>query len=226
MRRGLFIAGTDTEVGKTLVACAITRGLVRRGLSVAALKPVAAGCEATPEGLRNGDALALMGAANVALPYDVVNPYAFAPPIAPHIAAAEAGTVIAEARIRDCVAEAQRRSDWVVVEGVGGWLVPIDGRSTMADVAKALGYPVVLVVGLRLGCLNHALLSAESIAAHGLTMAGWVANHIDPAMARSAQNVQSLAARLPAPCLAEVPVLADPTPTRVAPHLDLQGLGG
>ncbi|MBW8459365.1 MAG: dethiobiotin synthase [Thiobacillus sp.] len=196
--RGLFVTGTDTGVGKTRVAVALIHALRARGLRVAAMKPVSAG---SAPGELNGDVTALLRAANVDADLGDVNPYAFAEPVAPHIAAARAGVRIE----LDVIAEAYGRlaaaADVVVVEGAGGWRVPLNERDDMADLAQRLGLPVVLVVGLRLGSLNHALLTAESIARRQLPWAGWVGNHIDPAMARQAENIAALRARLPDPCL-------------------------
>jgi dethiobiotin synthetase len=208
--RGVFITGTDTGVGKTLVATAIVRALVASGLRVAGMKPVASGAERGPDGLRNADALALSGAANVAAPYETLNPYCFEPPIAPHIAAREAGVAIDIHRVRSLFQELAHEADFVVVEGAGGWLAPISATQTLADLALALEVPVILVVGLRLGALNHALLTAESIAARGAQLAGWAASHVDPAFARSAENLATLEARLRAAPLASVPFLTHP----------------
>ncbi len=214
--RGLFIAGTDTEVGKTLAAVSVTRALVHAGLRVAAMKPVAAGAVATAKGLRNGDAASLAAAANVAADYELVNPYCLAAPVSPHIAAAEAGITIELGRIVERFEELARRADCVVVEGAGGWLAPIGERQTMADVAGALKLPVILVVGLRLGCLNHALLSARAIEASGLRLAGWIANHIEPRLERARENVATLERLLGGPPLAALPYEALPYE---APHL-------
>jgi len=196
--RGLFVTGTDTGVGKTRVAVALIHALRACGLRVAAMKPMSAG--SAPGGL-NEDVAALLRAANVDADLRDVNPYAFAEPIAPHIAAQQAGVRIE----LDVIAEAYGRlaaaADVVVVEGAGGWRVPLNERDDMADLARCLGLPVVLVVGLRLGCLNHALLTAESIARRKLLWAGWVANQVDPAMVCQAENVAALRARLPDPCL-------------------------
>ena len=190
--RGVFIAGTDTGVGKTVVAAALVRALVREGLLVAAMKPVAAGAELTPCGLRNADALRLIEAANVTAAYERVNPYCFAPPIAPHIAAHEAGSLIDTALLRECFQELADLSDCVVVEGAGGWLTPIGPGQTMADVAAALGLPVVLVVGLKLGCLNHAALTARALGSHGAGLAGWIGNSITPDFDRKTANIAAL----------------------------------
>lgn len=178
--RNLFVTGTDTGVGKTRVSAALLRAAVARGERVLGMKPVASGCRATPLGARSEDAEALLAAGNVAAVYDDVNPYAFLPPTAPHLAAAAAGVTIDIERIRACYQRLAARAGRVVVEGVGGWLVPIGAQATMADVVRALDLPVVLVVGMRLGCINHALLTAQAVHAAGCRIIGWVANHIDP----------------------------------------------
>jgi dethiobiotin synthetase len=196
--RGLFVTGTDTGVGKTRVAVALIRALREQGLRVAAMKPVSAG---SAPGELNEDVVALRQAADVAADLHDVNPYAFAEPVAPHIAAQQAGVRIELDIIVAAYARLAAAADVVVVEGAGGWRVPLNEREDMADLAQALGLPVVLVVGLRLGCLNHALLTAESIASLKLPWAGWVGNHIDPAMAQQAANLDALRARLPEPCL-------------------------
>ncbi len=203
--RGLFVTGTDTGAGKTVVAAGLVRALRARGLRVAAMKPVASGCERTPEGLRNADALALAAAAEWEGPYADVNPYAFAPPIAPHVAAEEAGTTIRFDAVREAFGRLAARADLVVVEGVGGWRVPLGPDGDVADLCAALGLPVVLVVGMRLGCLSHALLTAESVAARGCPLVGWAACDVDPAMERRDRSLACLRARLPAPFLGEVP---------------------
>ncbi len=195
---GFFITGTDTGVGKTRVAVALIHALREQGLRVAAMKPVAAG---HAPGELNDDVAALLQAANVAADLRDVNPYAFAEPVAPHIAAQKAGVRIELDVIAAAYSRLAAAADVVVVEGAGGWRVPLNEHDDMADLARRLGLPIVLVVGLRLGCLNHALLTVESIAHRQLPWAGWVGNHIDPAMACGAENVAALHARLPAPCL-------------------------
>ncbi|OYW40370.1 MAG: dethiobiotin synthase [Hydrogenophilales bacterium 12-61-10] len=196
--RGYFVTGTDTGVGKTRVAVALIHALRAQGLRVAAMKPVAAGCE---PGEINEDVSALLQAANVSADLRDVNPYSFAPPIAPHLAALQTGIRIELSVIVAAYARLAAAADVVVVEGAGGWRVPLNECADMADLAHALGLPVVLVVGMRLGCLNHALLTAESIGRQDLPWAGWVGNMIDPAMASLAGNLDTLHARLPAPCL-------------------------
>lgn len=202
-----FITGTDTEIGKTRVACDLIRHLVDQGHRVAGLKPLASGCERTDEGLRNDDALALMAAANVSLPYEAVNPYAFEPAIAPHLAAAAAGVTID-------LDQATRgldglEADWLVVEGVGGWSVPLDDQRLLRDLAQAFTRQVVLVVGLRLGCINHALLTAEQIQRDGFELVGWVANHVDADMAEREGNQATLDRLLPAPRIGTLPCLRE-----------------
>jgi dethiobiotin synthetase len=207
MARGLFVTGTDTGVGKTRVAVALIHALRAEGLRVAAMKPVSAG---SPPGGLNEDVAALLQAANVAADVRDVNPYAFEPAIAPHLAAAQAGVRIELAVIAAAYARLAARADAVVVEGAGGWRVPLNEHEDMADLAQRLALPVVLVVGLRLGCLNHAVLTAESIARRQVPWAGWVGNHIDPAMAQPAANLEVLHARLPGPCLGVQAFSADP----------------
>lgn len=205
--RGLFVAGTDTGVGKTRVAVALIRALQARGLRVAAMKPVAAG---NAPGEVNEDVAALVAASDVVVDLEDVNPYSFTEPIAPHIAAQESGVRIELDVVAAAFARLAAAADVVVVEGAGGWRVPLNDTEDMAGLAQRLGLPVVLVVGLRLGCLSHALLTAESIAARRLPWAGWVGNHIDPAMARQAANVEALRARLPGPCLGVQPFAPGP----------------
>jgi len=205
--RSFFVTGTDTGVGKTLVSAALTRALIARGARVAVMKPIASGSDPTPEGLRNSDALALMAASNVSAPYEAVNPYCFLPPISPHIAASEAGVAIDLRLLRSRLDTLARNADCVVVEGAGGWHAPISDSATMADLATALELPVLLVVGLRLGCLNHALLTRESLATRRAAFAGWVANAIDPHFDRPAENLATLTARLGEPPLACIPFL-------------------
>lgn len=205
MTLGWFITGTDTGVGKTEIALALMAALQARGLRVAAMKPVASGCIATVQGLCNEDALRLQVQASIRLPYERVNPYAFAPPIAPHLAAAAAGISIDCAQIAGSYGVLSADADAVIVEGAGGWLAPLDDQITMADLAARLQLPVILVVGMRLGCLNHALLSAAAIAQSGQALAGWVANEMSPGMDSLADNVASLRQRLPAPLLGQIP---------------------
>ena len=205
MTSGFFITGTDTDVGKTTVALGLITALQDKGLSVGVMKPVSAGCELTSDGLRNEDAVLLMQKASVDFPYEIVNPYAFEPAVAPHIAAAEAGVEIDIEVIRQCYLDIAEKVDIVIVEGAGGWLVPINENETMADVVKALALDVITIVGIRLGCLNHALLTSQCIKASGLSHRGWVANHLSVATDRAAENINALRVRISAPLLDEVP---------------------
>ena len=207
--RGVFMTGTDTEVGKTVVTTAMVRSLAEAGHRIAVMKPVAAGADVTPHGLRNADALELMAAANVPAPYETVNPYCLDLPASPHIAAANAGISIKLAPIIQAFGHLTRGSDLVAVEAAGGWHAPINEAETMADIAATLDLPVILVVGLRLGCLNHALLTAQAIEARGLTFAGWIGNHLQPQFAHAAENIATLEARLSAPLLDVVPFQPD-----------------
>jgi dethiobiotin synthetase len=202
MTRGVFVTGTDTGVGKTLVACATLRACVAARRRAVGMKPVASGCDPGASGREDVAALSIAG--NVDAPASARNPYAFAPAIAPHLAATAAGVAIDLGRIHEAYAELAARADCVVVEGAGGALVPLDARRDMLDIARALGLPVVLVVGMRLGCLNHALLSAQAIRARGLSFRGWVANCIDPRFEPLAECIVTLEARLPAPRLATI----------------------
>lgn len=207
---GLFIAGTDTGIGKTLVACSLIRALRRRGLQVAPMKPIASGCRESSGGLRNEDAEALIDAAGGGFSYDAVNPYAYRPAIAPHLAAAESGRPIELERIVWNYEKLAGNADMVVVEGAGGWRVPIDDQASLAEIPQRLRLGVVLVVGVRLGCLNHALLSAEAIRADGCRLVGWVANMISPEDPQAAAQVDALQQRLPEPLLAVSPWIDTP----------------
>lgn len=226
MGQRFFITGTDTEIGKTTIAAALLHAARLQGLSTAAVKPVAAGCDDTADGLRNEDALALQAECVPPLEYALINPVALAPPIAPHLAAREAGVELTVGAL----AQACRRvfegdADLTVVEGAGGWRVPLNDTETLADLAIALQVPVIMVVGLRLGCINHALLTAEAIAADGLQLAGWVANQVDLQMERQQPNLETLKALLKAPCLGVVPRIDEVSAAAVASYLDLQQLG-
>jgi dethiobiotin synthetase len=205
MSRGYFVAGTDTGVGKTQVAAALISLLGQRHKRVVGMKPVASGCIDTGDGLRNDDAQRLIEASSIDVDYEDVNPYAFAPAIAPHLAAEDVGIKIELQSVLDHFECLQQQADCVVVEGVGGWMVPLGHIITTEHMAKALGLPVVLVVGMRLGCLNHALLSARAIEASGLRLAGWVANTIDPEMERVNDNLHTLKKRLNVPFLGLIP---------------------
>ena len=200
--RGFFVTGTDTGIGKTRVSAGLLKALSKAGLKSVGMKPIASGATQTLEGLRNEDALALMAAASLAKPYAVVNPYCFAPPVAPHLAAREAHVEISLDVLRPAYAELCLGADAVVVEGVGGWQVPLSSGLELPDLAREFELPVLLVVGMRLGCLNHALLTARAIRADGLELAGWAANAIDPDFQRPEANLATLEAELGAPLLA------------------------
>jgi dethiobiotin synthetase len=225
-RTAYFVTGTDTEIGKTLVSAALLHALVRQGVRAAGMKPVAAGAEWRDGAWHNDDADQLAAAANVTLPQAISTPYLLHEPAAPHIAAACEGISIDLSHIRSCYERIAGVADAVVVEGVGGFRVPLLRRYDTADVAEQLGLPLILVVGLRLGCLNHALLTAEAIACRGLMLAGWVANVVDPSMRQLSANVDALVERLPAPLLGCVPRLDTPTAAAAAAHLDFACLPG
>lgn len=203
MARGWFVTGTDTGIGKTWVSQALMRAFVRAGHRVAGMKPVASGCTPTPEGLRSTDAEALIAASNIAVDYPDVNPFAFEPATAPHLAAAAINSQIQIEVIRDHYARLSAGADIVIVEGIGGWEVPISAAATMADVVHALDMPVILVVGLRLGAINHALLTQAAIRARGCRLAGWVANSMHPDSPSG--YIESLQGRLQAPLVGQIP---------------------
>ena len=221
---GLFITGTDTGVGKTEITAGLLAAFRSAGVSAVGMKPVASGCEPGADGLQSEDALKLIAAGGVDVPYSDVNPYALAEPIAPHIAAGLAGVDIRLGRIRDAYEALSQRAERVLVEGVGGWRVPLGPSLSLSDLPNALGLPVVLVVGLRLGCLSHSLLTAESIRARGVRLVGWVANEIDPDMLARDENIATLAALMDAPTLGVVPRLDVPAPEVVAQFLNLEPL--
>lgn len=202
---GYFITGTDTGVGKTTISVALVRKLAQGGQRVVGMKPVASGCRKTAQGLRNEDAERLLAASSIDADYATVNPYAFEPAIAPHLAARDAGIRIELERIMDCYETLATTSGTVIVEGVGGWRVPLGRVITTEHLAKALNLPIILVVGIRLGCLNHALLTADAIQASGLSLVGWIANQVDPEMVRAQDNVEFLLGRISAPILGSVP---------------------
>jgi len=222
MSTAFFVTGTDTEIGKTTIAAGLLHAARLAGLSTAAAKPVASGCVQTADGLRNDDALALLGECTLALRYDEVNPLAFEPAIAPHLAAQEACVRLNVAALQGPVqAVLDKRADFTLVEGAGGWRVPLAEGQALSDLAIALQLPVILVVGVRLGCINQALLTAEAILRDGLPLAGWVANLVDPQTSRLEDNLATLAERLSAPCLGYVPRLAEVTPSAVSACLNL-----
>ena len=219
-KKAFFITGTDTNVGKTLVAAALLIAAKKMGLSTAALKPIAAGCEKTEQGLRNSDALILQSVITQDLYYEQINPIALEAAIAPHIAAQQEKRIISVERLSGFCRGVLHSANVTVVEGAGGWRVPINPSETLADLAKNLQLPVILVVGIHLGCLNHALLTFEAIVRDGLQVSGWVANCIDADMPVLQENIESLRTRLPVPCLGVVPFLTEPTPEKISELFD------
>ncbi|SDY23218.1 dethiobiotin synthase [Lysobacter enzymogenes] len=216
---GLFVTGTDTGIGKSVASAALLHALRVGGARAVGMKPVASGCEPGPDGWRNEDALLLQAASQPRPRYEDVNPYALPQPLAPEIAAAEAGVEIALEPILAAHARLAAQADTVVVEGVGGWAAPVSARLDQIDLVRALKLPVVLVVGLRLGAINHARLSARAIQADGAELIGWIANGIDPHMARADENFEILRTRLPVPCWGRLPHAAQPDPAVLAAAL-------
>lgn len=221
---GYYVTGTDTGIGKSVASAALLHALRSRGLRAVGMKPVASGCDATPGGWRNDDARLLQAASEPRPAYADVNPYALPSPLAPELAAADAGVTLALPVILAAHARLAAQADMVVVEGVGGWAAPLSATLDQADLVHALDLPVLLVVGLRLGCLNHARLSARAIAADGARLVGWIGNAIDPVMDRRDDVLALLQARLPVPCWGRLPYAAPPEPRALARHLDVPGL--
>lgn len=225
MAKRFFVTGTNTGVGKTLVTSALLCAARQQGLRTIGLKPVAAGCELTEEGLCNEDALALQAQSSLPLSYAQINPVALAPAIAPHIAAARENRRLSADRLAGfCRGSMMLPSDLLLVEGAGGWRVPLNERETFADLVKILQLPVILVVGMELGCINHALLTAEAIRRDGLELAGWVANSVTPEMDCYEDNLASLQQRLDCPLIAELPFLADNCVEQAATHVAIDQL--
>ena len=225
MSRGVFVTGTDTGVGKTLAACALIHALRARGVKAVPMKPIAAGASEHGGRLANDDTVALLQAAGLGAAWmEAVTPVLLREPMAPHIAAAREGRTLALDFLGPALARLATAGDFLVVEGVGGFRVPLAERLDTVDLARAVGLPVVLVVGLRLGCLNHALLTAQAIESAGLPLAGWIANAIDPEMAARDENVAALAARLGAPLLGQLPYAPQPDARTLAAHLDVTAL--
>ncbi len=216
-----FVTGTDTGVGKTLVSCALLHAFSARGKRVAGFKPVAAGCD---DDDHNEDAKLLRAASTVQATYGQINPYCFHRPIAPHLAARHAGVNIEFPRIIASYRELAGQADEVIVEGAGGFCVPLNDRQTSADLARQLGLPVILVVGMRLGCLNHALLTMHAIAHYQLECAGWVANVLDAGMPALQENIQALRERIAAPLLGVIPCQPQPDARAAVAHLHLEML--
>lgn len=223
-----FVTGTDTDAGKTVIACALLQKAREQAKTTMAIKPVAAGCRLTSEGLRNDDALALSSAMTLSLPYDEINPVTFELPIAPHIAAHEQRVLLSPEFLADRCKKTlqQNQADFTLIEGAGGWRVPLDydNNTFLSDMVKQLDVPVILVIGVKLGCLNHARLTAEAIAADGLHLAGWVANRTDADMLCFDENIKTLRQVIPGNFLGCVPYLADTTPKNVANYLSVEAL--
>jgi dethiobiotin synthetase len=213
MAKGFFITGTDTGIGKTTATLQLMKATMATGLKVAAMKPVASGCTSTTLGLRNDDAITLSNESNLSFDYDTVNPYAFEPPIAPHIAADLNDISIVQQPILDCYQQMAQQADVVFVEGIGGWQVPINQTQTMADVAVALNLPVILVVGIQLGCLNHSLLTYQSMVTSQLPFAGWIANHLAAYTEGAKEMVTYLKNQFNQPLLAQIPYAENQMPS-------------
>ncbi len=215
----VYVTGTDTGIGKTLASCALLHALRGHGLRAAGMKPVASGCERIDGEWRNADALALQAAGEPGIAYADTNPFALEHPLAPELAARDAGVEVSLLPILASHARLSDHADALIIEGVGGWAAPLSASLMQADLVRTLRLPVLLVVGLRLGCLNHALLSARAIAADGAHLAGWIASHVDPDMERVEDNIEMLRARLPAPCWGVLPHAPDANPVVMSRHL-------
>lgn len=227
MKKAFFVTGTDTDVGKTTISSGLLAKAVQQKLMTAAIKPIASGCTKTAQGLRNSDALTLLENTNLSLTYEEINPIAFLPAIAPHIAAQEQDIDLSVTTLYPYVKHILlKKADFTLIEGAGGWRVPLNDTEYLSDLVKALALPVILVVGVRLGCVNHAVLTLETIQRDGLIVAGWIANIIDPQMARLDDNLQTLAKLIKVPCLGTVPHLTKLTATHVASYLSLDPLLG
>ncbi|MGB0495741.1 MAG: dethiobiotin synthase [Kangiellaceae bacterium] len=209
MKKKYFITGTDTDVGKTLVTCALIQQFQEQGLSVIATKPIAAGCELIDGQLKNADALKIIQSLNHSVPYELINPVTLKSPIAPHIAADDENKTLSVNTLQSKCSNNQVEEDYLLIEGAGGWLVPLNAEETIADYVKAEGFGVILVVGMKLGCINHSLLTIESIRAKGLNLVGWIANCVDNEMMVLDHNIQSLIERIDAPLLAIIPFIDD-----------------
>lgn len=219
MPPAVFVTGTDTEIGKTASSTALLHALRRRGLRAVGMKPVASGSQDLGHGLRNDDALALQAASWPVPDYADLNPYALRQPLAPELAAAEDGVQVQLAPIVAAFERLRAQADVVVVEGVGGWLAPVSATLDQLDLVRALRLPVLLVVGMRLGCVNHARLTAQSLQASGVACLGWIGNHIDPTMQRQDENIATLQQRLPMPCWGRLPYLPGADGQTLGAHL-------
>lgn len=221
-----FVTGTDTGVGKTVTSTTLLHALRARGLRAIGMKPLASGCVRTADGWRNDDALALQAASDPVPAYADLNPFALPEPLAPEIAAREAGISIHLDPLIGAYARLRAQADTVVVEGVGGWAAPLSAELDQVDLVRALRLPVVMVVGMRLGCLNHARLTARAIRAEGADLIGWIASEVDPEMARRDQNFELLTARIDAPCWGRLPHRAPPDPLQLAGCITLPAGAG
>ncbi|AYO36774.1 dethiobiotin synthase [Serratia sp. P2ACOL2] len=219
-----FVTGTDTEVGKTVASSALLQAANLAGYRTAGYKPVASGSEMTAEGLRNGDALALQANSAVALSYDEVNPYVFAEPTSPHIVSADEGRPIELAQLSAGLRHLEQRAEWLLVEGAGGWFTPLSEQHTFADWVQQEQLPVILVVGIRLGCINHAVLTAQAIRQAGLPLVGWIANDVCAPGRRHQEYMATLRRMLPAPLLGEIPHLPEAERQALGQYLDLSVL--
>ncbi|MCI4002080.1 dethiobiotin synthase [Dickeya dianthicola] len=221
-----FVTGTDTDVGKTVASVALLQAARRAGFRTAGYKPVASGCDVTPLGIRNSDALQLQANSSVALPYDAVNPLAFVEPTSPHIVSAAENRPIAFSTLSGGLRALERQADWVLVEGAGGWFTPLSERHTFADWVREEALPVILVVGVKLGCINHAMLTAQAVQQAGLRLAGWVANVVQPPGRHHHSYLQTLRERIPAPLLGEIPYLSEPIQQDIGDYLNITLLRG
>ena len=220
-----FITGTDTEVGKTTIAAGLLNAASAMGLSTMAIKPIASGSEQTSEGLRNGDAMALWKECTVSLNYDDVNPICFESAIAPHIAASTIEKELTTTQVLNSIQNTLiKEANFTIIEGAGGWHIPLNQYEYLSDVVKALAIPVILVVGMRLGCVNHALLTKRVILQDGLSLVGWVANVIDPTMANLSENIQTLVTHLNVPLLGVVPNTSNTSAVDISKYLDISSL--
>ncbi len=222
--KGVFITGTDTEVGKTRITLGLMSAIQSSGLTVCGMKPLASGASKINNVLLNEDALAIQQQASIHIDYQYINPYVYQQPIAPHLAAEKAGECIEIAKILDAYKKIEKMTDCIIVEGVGGWRVPINKNKTLSDLVRALNLPVIIVVGIRLGCINHALLSAEAIKADGLTLSGWIANRIDKDYTESDETIRSIAERIVAPKIADIPFIEQQNNCDVAKLFNVEGL--
>jgi len=224
MKKGYFITGTDSGIGKTFVSCALLQAFADKGISVSTMKPIAAGCDQTADGWRNDDALQLMKHTNVDLSYQQVNPVALPSPIAPHLAIEHLNQTVTIEKLTGHFENIKNSADYFIVEGAGGWLVPLNETESMADIPKSFGLDIILVVGMRLGCLNHALLTAAAIEQSNNHLIGWVANIIDPSMLMIEKNILTLRKRIKTPLLGTLPHMKMKEISAASKNLDVDFL--